>query len=207
MGIIMNIPFQHKDGFRKSGGYWDPELKTWYIPDFGKIQNFEMWFPDGCEAIVKTPFYLALSSRPCWKCGQITPLVAIGSDHYIQYEDTYDNEDTLWTEEHNLTLFSNVTYVPKRIAEMIQKEYPFFQYKYSKTIEGKYWGNTCAHCGMLQGDWFNHNEPDGAFFPCSPEEAKAITLIKKSFKYDFPIVGDSSNGTPMEFIQIYSSKK
>lgn len=38
------------------------------------------------------------------------------------------------------------------------------QFRYSKTINGKYWANTCPHCKALQGDFFLFAEPEEAFF-------------------------------------------
>jgi hypothetical protein len=34
----------------------------------------------------------------------------------------------------------------------------------------KYWANTCPICGMIQGAFFLHNEPDGPFFGVYCEE-------------------------------------
>lgn len=34
---------------------------------------------------------------------------------------------------------------------------------YSDTIDQTYWGNTCPHCGKLQGDWFLYHAPGGPF--------------------------------------------
>ena len=38
------------------------------------------------------------------------------------------------------------------------------QYRFSKTVQDKYWGNACLHCNSLQGDWFLYSEPDGPFW-------------------------------------------
>ena len=44
------------------------------------------------------------------------------------------------------------------------------QYRYSKTVGGKYWVNTCPRCNSIQGDWFLFSEPDGPFFGIRCEE-------------------------------------
>ena len=44
------------------------------------------------------------------------------------------------------------------------------QYRYSNTIGGKYWVNTCPRCKSIQGDWFLFSEPDGPFFGIRCEE-------------------------------------
>lgn len=44
------------------------------------------------------------------------------------------------------------------------------QFRYSKTVGGKYWANTCPFCQSIQGDFFLYNEPDGSFFGLNCEE-------------------------------------
>lgn len=208
MAIIVDVPFLKKDEFKKDGGRWDAEMRTWYIPDHAQIENFEGWLPSECSMIIKSPFYLALAERTCWKCTRTTPLLSIGSDDYMEYqeEECSDGEDYSWQWGNEFILLESVTFLPAQIVHLIQTEYPFFQYQYSRQVGGKYWGNKCVHCGALQGDWFNHNEPDGAFFPCSAEEARAIRLVEMKFKYDFPIVGSVSFGDTTELIREYSQR-
>ncbi len=44
------------------------------------------------------------------------------------------------------------------------------QYRYSNTVGGKYWVNTCPRCRSIQGDWHLFSEPDGSFFGIRCEE-------------------------------------
>ncbi len=44
------------------------------------------------------------------------------------------------------------------------------QYRYSNTVGGKYWVNTCPRCRSIQGDWHLFSEPDGPFFGIRCEE-------------------------------------
>ena len=80
-------------------------------------------------------------------------------------------------------------YLPRRVLDIIQSNFSFFKYMYSKTVQGKYWANTCIHCNSLQGDFFTHNEPGGAFCPMSREEGKLITLYQINYKHDIPVIG------------------
>ena len=52
------------------------------------------------------------------------------------------------------------------------------QYRYSKTIGGKYWVNTCPRCKSIQGDWPLFCEPDGPFFGIRCEENSRETYHK-----------------------------
>ena len=44
------------------------------------------------------------------------------------------------------------------------------QYRYSNTVGGKYWVNTCPRCKSIQGDWHLFSQPDGPFFGVRCEE-------------------------------------
>lgn len=37
------------------------------------------------------------------------------------------------------------------------------RFMWSNTISGRYWANSCEHCGSILGDWFLYCEPGGPF--------------------------------------------
>lgn len=41
----LNVPFDEKDEVKRLGGRWDPENKTWFIPDGIAQAPFEKWIP------------------------------------------------------------------------------------------------------------------------------------------------------------------
>lgn len=209
-GLVANLTkyyYKKKELFKELGGRWDGELKTWYIPDQGIIEEFISWLPENCGTIIKNPFFIAVSSRYCWKCNKETPLIALGAERKICIFWDEDNENYGWDLEDDFLLFQNISYLPTKFAEFIKEDYDFFKYTYSKTNQEKLWANCCIHCGALQGDWFNHNEPDGAFFPCTPKQAEAIVLQKTMFNYDIPIVADDSLGDPVSLIKKFAWKQ
>jgi hypothetical protein len=208
MSIQIDVDFKDKEKAKQKGAFWDAELKTWYIPDNKNILDFTDWFPSGCDVIIKSPFYIAYNTRTCWKCHKETPLIAIGADKFIVLDYIDDeSDDRKWNIQNYFTLFSDITFIPKNIIELIQNHYPFFKLAFSKTVNGKYWANTCVNCNALQGDWFNHNEPDGAFFPCSPEDARKIKLKKIELKHDFPIIGGYSFGDSNDFTYRFAKRE
>ena len=191
MSIQIEVPYQDKDKAKAKGAFWDINNKTWYIPDKKKIDDFKEWLPKQAYIIIKVPILIAKNKRYCWKCNNETPLIAIsGLDLIVQDYIDDDSEKVEWYQKkNNLALFSDVTYLPKQIIDIIQLRFPFFRFTYSRTIQGKYWANNCVHCNSLQGDFFNHNEPGGAFCPMSKEEGNAIELFKIDYQHDIPIVG------------------
>lgn len=56
------------------------------------------------------------------------------------------------------------------------------QYRYSKSIGGKYWVNTCPYCHAIQGDFFLHMEPGGPFFSVCIEEDSPIAFERDMTK-------------------------
>ena len=73
----------------------------------------------------------------------------------------------------------------EEITAVLQQRYPFFQFTYSKTAEGKYWANTCIHCHSLQGDNYNFMEYDGIFSFTHEEQASSVKrdYLKMKFNY------------------------
>lgn len=73
---------------------------------------------------------------------------------------------------------TNIEEIPKDVISIIQKRVPTFKLKYSKTINGKYYANTCPKCKVIYGDFFLHSEPDSPLFPISEEEAKVLYITE-----------------------------
>jgi len=111
------------------------------------------------------PLYLVGMKIGCWKCGKRMPVVALLAPHI---------EDVAG----EVCILSDIISLPKEVLEYIQKRVPTFKYKYSKTVESKYFANTCPSCGMLSGDFFLHSEPGAAFFPTDDEEASLLYLTE-----------------------------
>lgn len=183
MAIILDVNYSDKDRVKLLGAKWDPEYKTWYIPDKVKIAQFEEWLPGA--TIVKSPFQIIQNTKHCWRCAKEIEVIAINAYNIIT-RDYDDNDKPYWSIADFAATFSYVSYLPKHISDLICSSYPTFKYTYSKTLSGHYWSNTCKYCGSLQGDWFNHNEPDGVFLDLHKVHQKPI-YKKITFPYDYPI--------------------
>jgi hypothetical protein len=71
---------------------------------------------------------------------------------------------------------SEITEMPASVLAFVQKRFPSFKRKFSKTTGSEYYANTCPKCGVLSGDFFLHCEPGGSFFPESKEDAAALNV-------------------------------
>lgn len=77
---------------------------------------------------------------------------------------------------NEVCVLSDIVDLPEEIRTYIQERVPTFQFRYSKTVQSKYFANTCPNCGSLSGDFFLHSEPGAPFFPTSEEEASSLNL-------------------------------
>lgn len=124
-------------------------------------------------------------------------MIAPGAKHYyyLDYEDVNDpdNERQILFKGEYPTLFSNVVSIPEALAETLTNGQSFFKLTYSKTQKRGTWANNCVSCGALQGDYHNHEEPGGAFFPHPYEEypkPEDIKIVEFEMDFDYHIQAD-----------------
>jgi hypothetical protein len=193
MSYLLNVSYADKDEAKALGAFWMPECKSWVIPDhIEDINPFNKWMPNNLGCIVRKPYLLCLSKTNCWKCGNETPMVALAAKNYYYYEyndvNAPENDEQLWLKAEDPTLFSSVITMDTHVIEYLKQHYPFVKKVYSHTAEETYFGNTCIACGKLQGDFYHHEEPGGAFFP-DPYEGvpTGITFRLIDLEYDYNI--------------------
>ncbi len=212
MPLKINVSYSEKEEAKSKGAFWDTDSKTWYVPKHKNYNDFIQWIDNEKFSIIaKKPFHIALNKRECWKCNEITDIVALASNNFYEFdytnEDDDDNMTKEWLKQDYFTFFSTPEYIDKEIIDLIQERFPFYKYGYSKTINRKYWANHCQNCNALQGDFFNHNEPGGAFSPMSIEECKEITLIEVPSKYDLTLNAGTGWSGIEDMILKYCKKK
>lgn len=131
--------------------------------------------------VINSPIYIAAAETDCWKCKSKMKVVAIIAPKIIG-------------ESEGVGILSNVTRLPEFILQQIQKINPYYQLRYSKMAEDKYFANVCPHCDVISGDFFLHSEPGEAFFPTSDEEVNKICLMEIKFDNSIEIVSDYGVG-------------
>lgn len=192
MPLKINVPYSDKDIAKSKGAFWDVEQKIWYIPNHKDINDFQQWIDKSkVSVIIKSPISIALNKTDCYKCGNKTAVISLASNNFY-YLNTDENEDEKWFRADVLTFFSMLVFIDNELASKINRLFPKYKIAYSKTAESSYWANHCEHCGALQGDFFLHSEPGGAFFPLEIEEYEQLTFITISSKFDVVINADYS---------------
>ncbi len=211
MSLKLNVKYQEKEEAKSKGAFWDTENKTWCIPIHKDYNDFIKWIDSGRFSIIaKKPFYIALNKRVCWKCGELTEVIALASNNFyeLDYVNVDDENDLSqkWFKQEYFSFFSTPEYIDQDVITLIQSKFPFYKLGYSKTINCKYWANHCQNCNTLQGDFFNHNEPEGAFFPTSIEECKEIKLIEVPSKFDLTLNAMTSLSSIENLILLHTTK-
>ena len=146
------------------------------------------------EYTLRAPRYaLLLSSQECWRCRHATPVVGflVPTGHETLWVDD-DPDQNEWERQECASLVSNISHLAP--APLARAQALSLHYGPGRTkTGGSYLMNSCAHCQAAQGDFFLYSEPEGAFFPTSPEGLARIRVIP--MEEAFACHGDSSYGT------------
>lgn len=110
--------------------------------------------------------YLVKSLGRCWKCGGDADAYCLASDGFES--DGYFHEDFFVT-------YGFLHTIPTMLAAYFRANCPSYYVDYSRMAGGTYCMNHCS-CGAKLGDFYLHDEPDGAFFPTSEKVARTVML-------------------------------
>lgn len=114
---------------------------------------------------VSPPIYMVGMKIGCWKCGQRMPAIALVAPLVEGADD-------------DVCVLCDIVDLPQEILSYVQQRVPTFQLRYSKTVQGRYYANTCPKCGVLSGDFYLHSEPGAPFFPTCKDEAALLYLTQ-----------------------------
>jgi len=147
--LRLSVPFVELNGYEVIGNplIWNPIADTFKPLTCDKCKSIYSRFQVKAKQVAKenglelpAAFYRHGFCK-CWKCKREIIVFA-------------------WTKDgmHDDSA-PKVKPVPKTV-----------QYRYSKTVGGKYWVNTCPYCKSIQGDFFLYSEPESPFFGVDFEE-------------------------------------
>lgn len=203
MNTYLNVPYEEKDFAKGLGAKWDSQKKLWYVKDGVDITPFQKWLSNDGEfeedaltgLKIGSPFYLIESIETCWKCKSIEKVIALAC-YRCSNGDECETLDA--TEEDfndlEMLILNNIKEMPNIIFEYVLKAHPHFKKRYSKTHRAKYYMNICSKCDSQFGDFFLHNEPEGAFFPIEISHAQKMVMVKLPFEGIYEFKADYSFG-------------
>jgi len=125
------------------------------------------------------PVELASGEVRCWKCQKTTPVFALLT---TDLEEVEPDQEVDRLEAPAFLYDLSPGALPPAVKAELAKLAPNYRPTYSRSIGDTCWANVCSHCGVLQGAFFLHSEPDGPFFG-GPEEYSGpkITLSARGF--------------------------
>ncbi len=183
--INLQVPFEEKDQARQLGARWDRAQKVWYVPDGTSAMPFERWRPVAPQPSIRArEYFLARSSRECWRCDAQTTVHAIvlpsGHERLYVADDPADDE---WEVVEAPTTIFYISDMQEPVPTRLKALAPRFKPAYSQTARQSYWMNHCEHCEARLGDFFTSDESDAAFNPVTRFAASSIRLqlVRESF--------------------------
>lgn len=207
MALKLTVPFAEKDEAKGRGALWSMDDKTWFAPPNQDYNQFTHWAKvEQANLILQSPYFVAHNEVCCWKCKGVTAVVALATaaNYFIMdYEEVDAEIETgpeldgidapdgkkIWYKEQGFSFVSYVSAMDEVNAAWLAAAYPLFYLDYSKANDGNYWTNHCQHCMAIQGDFFLHDRPGGAFSPTTPKQCEQLMLVSQNVKYDCVVIG------------------
>lgn len=104
-----------------------------------------------------SPFFLLIGTEPCWKCKARNRVAGIAAGNGEPF------------------VLTAIAAMPPEILAAIRQIQPRYELRPSRTSGLTSYMNSCP-CGAVYGDFYLFSEPGGAFFPTTPEAARAIEI-------------------------------
>ncbi|MBI5924443.1 MAG: hypothetical protein HY836_02480 [Aquabacterium sp.] len=120
------------------------------------------------------PIKLASAETECWKCHAVTPVHALVA---TDVEEFVDGEEPFKLEATTFVYDLSPDAIPAEVTAVVAQTATNFKPTFSRMAGETSWGNVCIHCGVLQGAFFLHSEPDGPFFGGPNAFSGALTLV------------------------------
>ncbi|ADU72218.1 DUF5710 domain-containing protein [Pantoea sp. At-9b] len=181
----LNVPFDEREDVKRLSGRWDPEKKTWFIPEGIASAPFKKWIP--FRNFRASYWFIAQTIGICWKCKEDTLFTSIllpeGHETLEADEDESDedkpNSDALqayWLVQKKPAFIFYIDDIPREVLSQLGQVRHYLSRDYSKTTDSRYWMNHCQHCHAKQGDFPLHCEVDSYFAPQEIRHGKNIEL-------------------------------
>lgn len=195
MPTYLEVSFAEKDEAKSLGARWDADSRRWYVPDSVPLAPFARWLSEAVQGndVLIAPIYLRRSTEPCYKCHAVSEVFCLGATAVRDIE--VDDDGTVYRDENDnlpgLVNVNNLEQLVTGLAASLARHAPRYRLDHSQTQRAQVWINHCEHCNAKLGDFFLHNEPDGAFFPTSAEDSR-ITDTLLCEQGEFAYVGSWS---------------
>lgn len=195
------VPYREKDSVKELGAKWDAFKKSWYVPVGVDVNLFWKWIAtiSPLEVNIRScGFYIAVSSRLCWKCNFTTKIFAFLLPRHHQIKDYEDDDDELgyWDSSGEYTMLSYVGLVNNKALEHMRSFSTKYYFDHSQVMPNGYYMNHCQICNAKLGDFHTHDEPNEGFLVTTRKNAQQIKLYwfnelfeaSSSYTDDVPLI-------------------
>ncbi len=178
--IELRVAYEDKDEVKSLGARWDATARVWFVPEELDPARFERWRPaDPPPNLRAEAYFMASSSRPCWRCGATSPVhgFMLPPGFETLYTDDASGPD-LWETEQQPSLLCYVEWLAPAVAARLAPLAPHYRVAHSRSAGLFHWMNHCAHCGAPFGDHETFCEPGQGFLAFTLEQARRVTLAR-----------------------------
>ncbi len=176
--IILQVAFCDKDEVKARGGQWDPQARTWYVPEGVNPTPFMPWMADAGQLNVRSPsYFVAASSHECARCRRSTRVhgFILPKGHTLLNVGDDEDEDE-WEVGDEPSLLCSISQVTPEVALRVRALTLDYRPGFSRS--GSYeWLNYCEICGTELDDNEVFCEPGMGFLAFTEEDARRVTLL------------------------------
>jgi hypothetical protein len=199
--FYINVPYRKKERIKELGARWDSLKKSWAVPVGADVNLFWKWLStiNPLEINIRSyGFYVAVSSRLCWKCNSTTKVFAflLPRHHQIKKYEEEDDELEYWESPNEYTRLSYIRLVNNKALERMLTFSTRYYFDHSQVMPKGYYMNHCQMCNAKLGDFYTHDEFDEGFSVITKEGAQQIKLYwfnelfeaSSSYTDDVPLI-------------------
>jgi hypothetical protein len=165
--IDLRVPMAEKHVAQRLGARWDPQNRTWYVPEGVDAKPLKKWIPTPESPNIRAEYwFLAKNARQCWRCRAASCVFGIVLPKECEVLIVEDNpSDDYWETAAGPTTLSYVRDLAAPVANRLKDQAPRYRIAYSHIIHSFYWMNHCEHCGAKLGDHDTFHDHGVAFAP------------------------------------------
>jgi len=176
--IILQVPYSEKDDVKARGGQWDPQGRTWFVPDGVDPGPFAPWMTQPDQINVRSAsYYIAASLHECAQCARRTRVhgFILPAGHTLLNVGEVEEEDE-WEVGDEPSLLCAIGHLTGEVAMRVRSL--TLNYRPGYALDGSYsWLNYCEHCGAQLDDDEVFCEPGMGFLAFTEEDARRVTLL------------------------------
>lgn len=140
---------------------------TYHKKEYTKTQCTDNKVTQNPDVYYAYSLYIVEGKRQCFKCGKEIPVVALATDDFVYNNKLNKTEDKLYIIGYIDKIFSD------ELTQLLKDKYKY-SYCFSKTTNSRSFGNHCVNCGVLQGNYFLHDEPSESPFYFDSDNAECV---------------------------------